>query len=337
MPDPHFRLRPTDVDPATVLYVDGVEPGYRSLSHWPGNTTPAALKRETSTAIVLAWAALLAGERARVVGPFDVVANNHYDTDGALSVYAALRPEQALARETTALSAAEAGDFAVWRGPEALAVDLTVAHLPRHPDAPIAPLLADDADDDQRWETAYRWLIEHLGDVLDEPFRYEAAWRERHARIAADVGEVEAGRGPRVERFVDEDLAVVEVDGPLTVVALHHAVGDLFRVLVVHGGRHGCRFRMLLRDESWFDLGRADAPRRPDLEPLRSRLAALETADRGAWWATPLALPVAQLGFGDQEAGPGGFFADIDLAREPPSDLSRDDVVSAVRAAWANP
>jgi len=335
MSRPSFRLRPTDVDPATVLYVDGVEPGYRSLSHWPGNTTPTSLKRETSTEIVLAWAALPPDERDRLVGPFQVVSNNHFDTDGALSVFAAIRPEEALPHRESALKAAATGDFAVWRGPEALAVDLTVAHLPRHPSSPLAGALPDQADDDARWEASYLWLIENLGTVLSDPFRYDAAWGDRHAQITADVATVDAGRGPRVERFVNEDLAVVELDAPITALALHHAVRSLYRVLVVHPGRGGSRYRLFLRDESWFDLGRPDAPRRPALEPLRARLADMEPALHGAWWTTALAVPVAQLGFGQPGAGPGAFFEDVDLADEPASALPRDDVVAAVRASFA--
>ncbi|HTE05162.1 MAG TPA: DUF6687 family protein, partial [Planctomycetota bacterium] len=83
-----FRFCPRDADPSTTVFVDGTEPGFRSLSHWPGNTTPPALKDDLSTGIALRFARLSEAEQVRLLGTFEVVANNHYDTDGALSAFA---------------------------------------------------------------------------------------------------------------------------------------------------------------------------------------------------------------------------------------------------------
>ena len=83
--EPGFVFAPERADPARTLYVDGTEAGFRSLSHWPGNSTPPALKHDLSTGIALAWARLSPAERRGLLGSFSQVANNHYDTDGALS------------------------------------------------------------------------------------------------------------------------------------------------------------------------------------------------------------------------------------------------------------
>ena len=77
MSQPRFLFSPVDADPARTLFVDGTEAGFRSLSHWPGNSTPPPLKRDLSTGIALAWAALSPPERERILGPFDRLANNH--------------------------------------------------------------------------------------------------------------------------------------------------------------------------------------------------------------------------------------------------------------------
>ena len=43
-----------------------------------------------------------------------VVVNNHFDTDGLLSVWVLLDPEQALSCRELLIAAAEAGDFDEW-------------------------------------------------------------------------------------------------------------------------------------------------------------------------------------------------------------------------------
>ncbi len=74
---------------------DGLVPGAAlDLTHWQGNATPAEFSADTSTEIALNFVAAPAS--ARWAGA--VVVNNHFDTDGALSCWALLEPEQALAR-----------------------------------------------------------------------------------------------------------------------------------------------------------------------------------------------------------------------------------------------
>ncbi|HKE01068.1 MAG TPA: DUF6687 family protein, partial [Planctomycetota bacterium] len=75
-------------DPAVAIGCDGLPPARLCLSHWPGNTTPMDLRRDLSTGIALAFAAIPAPERSRRFGRLDVVANDHHDTDGLLAVFA---------------------------------------------------------------------------------------------------------------------------------------------------------------------------------------------------------------------------------------------------------
>jgi hypothetical protein len=335
--EPGFVFQPERADPARTVYVDGTEPGFRSLSHWPGNTTPAALKHDLSTGIALAWARLSPAERKGVLGDFDQVANNHYDTDGALSAFALLRPDEALPREEALLAVAAAGDFSIWKGEAALAVDLTVMSLTHSPSSPLAGAMAPGQTDRERRALGYAWLIEHLPAVLDDPFAFRAQWTERHAQIVADVARIQAGTGVSVRRWPGDDLALVSSDRPITSVGLNLAAGEASRVLLVLPSAAGFRYRFRYRVESWFELVSRRPPPRADLAPA---VLALDRAERGAgkaagaWWAGDLSDPVSELGFG---AGvtTGSPFDDPDLDGQPHSRLLPSAVIEALRPVLA--
>jgi len=333
MPSPRMLYAPSGADPLSTIYVDGTEEGFRSLSHWPGNTTPSTLKRDLSTGIALAWAALDARERARVLGDFEHVANNHYDTDGALSLFAVLRPDEALPRADLMQRAAATGDFGTWNGPDALAVELTVMALPGHPHSPVTHAESDSSD--TRREAAYRWCMEHLDEVLDDPYRWQALWQERHEQVVDDIQRVDAGEGLTVERFPDEDLAVVHSERELTRLGLHQAAGDLYRVLLTRRGEAGTRYRFFYRDESWFELPEREVLPRRALDLAAEHLGRLEgpLVPPTCWWSTGLRMPVGQLGFSDPALAGDGFSEDPHLGSFAPSSQGLEAVLDVLRAA----
>jgi len=332
----HGSARAALIEPETTVCVDGVVPGFRTLSHWPGHRTPPSLAHDTSTGIALRWAALAPPRREAVVGPFSTVLNNHYDTDGALSAFTLVRPDDAHPREALLLRAAATGDFATWQGEDALAVDLTVMTLLAGSDSPLADRLVEGLPDPERWELGYLWLLEHLPELLDAPFTHAGRWRERFDRVVADVESVDAGEGLDVDAHPAMDLSVVTGERPLTAMGLHRAAGARYRVLLVDPRGGAFRYRLVLRDESWFELATIRPAPRVPLEPIARALDAIEPPrDDGArWWATEVTIPVAQLGFGH---GPpeGGFHADLDLAPEPASALPPRTVVERLTDAFA--
>src|SRR3982751_6706970 len=91
------------------LSVDGTVPNSLHFSHWQGNETPPALKADTSTEIALNLIA--SPERNALTRGIELVTNNHFDTDGVLSVWTMLQNDGALALRESLVSAAEAGDF----------------------------------------------------------------------------------------------------------------------------------------------------------------------------------------------------------------------------------
>src|SRR3989440_7565165 len=91
------------------LSVDGTVDNAIHFSHWQGNKTPASVKADTSTEIALNVVA--ATNRDELTQRIDLITNNHFDTDGVLSVWAMLNGESALPLRDKLIAAAEAGDF----------------------------------------------------------------------------------------------------------------------------------------------------------------------------------------------------------------------------------
>src|SRR5437016_7691279 len=91
------------------LSVDGTVDNAIHFSHWKGNETPASVKADTSTEIALNLAA--ASSRNELTNGIDLVTNNHFDTDGVLSVWTMLNGERAQPLRDKLIAAAEAGDF----------------------------------------------------------------------------------------------------------------------------------------------------------------------------------------------------------------------------------
>src|SRR6266536_3454184 len=91
------------------LSVDGTVDNAIHFSHWHGNQTPESVKADTSTETVLNVVA--APNRNELTRSIDLVTNNHFDTDGVISVWAMLTGERALDLRDRLIAAAEAGDF----------------------------------------------------------------------------------------------------------------------------------------------------------------------------------------------------------------------------------
>src|SRR5213078_2572695 len=76
------------------LSVDGTVDNAIHFSHWKGNETPAQVEADTSTEIALN--VISAPNRDELTQGIDLVTNNHFDTDGVLSVWTMLNDERAL-------------------------------------------------------------------------------------------------------------------------------------------------------------------------------------------------------------------------------------------------
>src|SRR5205085_126679 len=119
------------------------------------------LKADTSTEIALNLAA--APDRAELTQGIELVTNNHFDTDGVLSVWTVLAGERALALSAQLIAAAGAGDFSELTTPAGVRASLVIQGSDTPvPDAaglaaPLARRLNGGADVDEA--RAYELLL----------------------------------------------------------------------------------------------------------------------------------------------------------------------------------
>src|SRR6266852_2558469 len=144
------------------LSVDGTVDNAIHFSHWKGNQTPASVKADTSTEIALNLAA--APNRAELTGGIDLVTNNHFDTDGVLSVWTVLTGERALPLRDKLIAAAEAGDFSEMSTEDGVRASIVVqgSESPIDEDAgsPLARQLAGEPVNDNA--RAYELVLPHV-------------------------------------------------------------------------------------------------------------------------------------------------------------------------------
>src|ERR1041385_1751299 len=136
------------------LSVDGTVDNRIHFSHWQGNTTPTEVKADTSTEIGLNLVA--SPNRAALTNGIELVTNNHFDTDGVLSVWTVLNGERALPYRDLLVSAAEAGDFSEYSSDDGVRVSIAIQGSdqasPNNDDgSPLAKLIAgEEVHDDAR-------------------------------------------------------------------------------------------------------------------------------------------------------------------------------------------
>ena len=147
------------------LSVDGTVDNAVHFSHWKGNQTPASVKADTSTETVLNVVA--APNRAELTRSIELVTNNHFDTDGVLSVWAMLTGERALPLRDTLIAAAEAGDFSELSSVEGVRASIVIQGSDSPTDksgSPLAARLAGRPVDDEA--EAYLLVLPQVEDVI---------------------------------------------------------------------------------------------------------------------------------------------------------------------------
>ncbi len=167
-----------------AISCDGLVPGsHLDLTHWQGNRTPARYKADTSTEIALNF---VVSPEAREKWANAVVVNNHFDTDGVLSVWTLLDPEAALARRDVLVAAAEAGDFDEW---PALERGLRL-------DAAIRVLGGRTGDD----SAAYLTVLGRLPDLIESLDERRDLWGDEWDALQAATARLDSGY-LRAEQF----------------------------------------------------------------------------------------------------------------------------------------
>lgn len=275
------------------LSVDGTVDNAIHFSHWRGNETPASVKADTSTEIALNVVG--APNRDELTQGIDLIVNNHFDTDGALSVWAMLNGERALPLRDKLIAAAEAGDFCELSSVDAVRASIVIQGSDSPIDKSGSPLAMKSAGEDFVNEArSYDLVLPKVEHVLRHTDFYESLWREPWKRIEVALESFAKG-----ESHVDEDLvnkislvtlapAVFSPSGfdpaahaaPFAAIS-HHARGDLF--VIAAPMNDGWAYRVDYPYYSWAETVVRPSITRPDLGAAINALNEIESNETGRW------------------------------------------------------
>lgn len=290
-----FEFYHSGLDATPKLSVDGTEANSVHFSHWVGNETPIEVKADTSTEIALNLVA--SPNRRELTRGIELVTNNHFDTDGVLSVWAVLTGERALELRDKLIPAAEAGDFSEYHTEAGVRASIIIqgsdqASPNDDTGSPLARYLAgEEVDDDAR---AYELVLPEVERVLARTDEYEPLWRSAWERIAKAIDSFERGRST-VEEVANPKLSVItlapEVFSPSGFTPTRHAApytaisryahGELF--IIATPLSDGWIYRIDYPYYSWAEtVGRPRIKRR-ELAPLLNELNNIEGNRAGRW------------------------------------------------------
>src|SRR6185436_13590691 len=203
-----FEYYHSGLENVPKLSVDGTVENAVHFSHWQGNQTPAELKADTSTEIALNLVAV--PNRNELTRGIELVTNNHFDTDGVLSVWTVLTGERALELREQLIPAAEAGDFSEFRNEAAVRASIVIQGSDQPiPDtdshSPLAFQLAKENVDDAR---AYELVLPEVERLLTRTDEYEPLWRGEWDKIAKAIESFERGAST-VTEFPEAGISLI--------------------------------------------------------------------------------------------------------------------------------
>jgi hypothetical protein len=290
-----FEFYHSGLDDVPKLSVDGTVSNSVHFSHWQGNKTPPELKADTSTEIVLNLVA--SRNRDELTRGIELVTNNHFDTDGVLSVWTVLTGERALELRKKLISAAEAGDFSEYPNEAAVRASIAIQGSDQpspgeESSSPLASQLAGKNVDDDA--LAYDLVLPEVERLLTNTDDYEPLWRSAWENIAAAIESFEQGAS-KVTEFQDAALSLVtlapEVFSPSGFNPTRHAApytaisryakGRLF--LIATPLQNGWTYRIDYPYYSWAETVVRPRIERRNLSPLLQSLNQLEPESEGIW------------------------------------------------------
>ena len=295
-----FEYYHAGLDDVPKLSIDGLVPQSVHFSHWQGNQTPAEVKADTSTEIALNLAASPAPRE--LTQGIELVTNNHFDTDGVLSVWTMLTGERALDLRAELIAAAEAGDFSANTGAQAIRASLILQGGDCVvPDAaaggvasPLARHLAGGGVEELDEARAYALVLPEVERVITQTDAFEHLWHDEWAKIEMSLESFARGAS-RVEEDTESGLSVITLSrdlygargftptrhaAPYTAIT-EHARGRLYLIAIPL--ERGWGYRVDYPYYSWADTVTRPPITRHDFAPLIARLAELEQNREGRW------------------------------------------------------
>jgi hypothetical protein len=280
------------------LCVDGVVDGGLNLSHWPGNRTPAHLKADTTTEMALNLARD-PGRDAWLRG-ISIVCNNHFDTDGLLSVFGVLRPEEALRHETALVQAARTGDFGEFTTPDAFKFDAVVTAYDDDRRSPIASEIRGRPEH-ERYQILYDRLLAEMPGLLTGAARHKELWIDPFSTLMKSLMRIKDVS--RVREHPAARLTVIEASEPLDQMARFN-VARHHRILTATRAQGGFIYEMAFQIFSWFETVTPPRGGRFDLTEVAEEFDRMETSGEGRWTYTGNDSLDARLYLSDPDGNP---------------------------------
>ncbi len=246
-----FEFYHAGLNDVPKLSVDGTVDNSIHFSHWQGNETPEEVKADTSTEIALNLVA--SPNRDILTQGVELVTNNHFDTDGVLSVWTVLAGQRALQLSDELIPAAEAGDFSEFSSVDGVRASIVIQGSDQpspeaEPGSPLAGFLAGETVGDEA--RAYELVLPEVERILTKTNEYEHLWREPWTQIEAALESFERGASKVIE-FAEVNISLITLApevfspsgfnptrhaAPFTAIS-HFAKGQLFVITTsVNGG-----------------------------------------------------------------------------------------------------
>lgn len=290
-----FEFYTERIEDVPKLSVDGTVPNSIHFSHWEGNETPAEVRADTSTEIALNL--VTSPNREALTNGIDLVTNNHFDTDGALSVWTVLNGDRAVPFRDQLIAAAEAGDFSEYSTETGVRISLAIQGTDQaspndDTGSPFARLLAgEEVDDDAR---AYDLVLPELERLLTNVDEFEPLWRDGWSRIAAALDSFARGASQVTEIpnsgvslitlapeiFSGEGFNPTRHAAPYTAIS-HYAHGSFYVIAIPVAG--GWFYRLDYPYYSWAQTFVRPAVSRRNLTEVLRILNEREESGAGTW------------------------------------------------------
>lgn len=290
-----FEYYHPGLDNVPKLSVDGTVPNSVHFSHWEGNETAVELKADTSTEIALNLVA--SPQQSHFTRGIELVTNNHFDTDGVLSVWTVLNGNRVLEFRETLIPSAEAGDFSELTSETGVRVSITIqgsdqAGNQTQKGSPLAQFLNDgEPVDDAK---AYDLVLPEVEKLITNIDAYEHLWQAGWEQVATAIESFEKGAS-FTEELPEVNTTVVtlsrDIFGPagfdpkkhgVPVIAIsRYAQGELFLIATPY--ESGWSYRFDYPYYSWAETVVRPKIERRDLTLLLARLNKIERNSKGRW------------------------------------------------------
>jgi len=289
-----FQYYSEEIANLPKLSVDGTVGNSIHFSHWQDNETPEEVKADTSTEIALNL--VTSPNRENLTQGIELVTNNHFDTDGMLSVWTVMTGERAAQYRDVLIAAAEAGDFSEYSTETGIRVSIAIqgsdqASSNNDDGSPLARRIAGaEVDDDAR---AYELVMPEVERLITNINDYEDLWRDGWENIAKAVESFEAGAS-KVTELPENQISLITLApeifsgsgfnptrhaAPYTAIS-RYARGMLYLIAIPAGG--GWFYRIDYPYYSWAEtIVRPTVHRRDFTDALR-RLNDTER-NAGSW------------------------------------------------------